>query len=122
MIILKTQYPQLEVTLDPKTSWALRHLEFFPVEVNRADYEQLLRIPGIGLKSAARILAARRLGGLNLDHLGKLGVVMRRAKYFLTCQGKFLERQDDELANPPKITGVGITAAPATRYRPVTFV
>jgi putative DNA modification/repair radical SAM protein len=94
--LLDPQNPQLEMDLDPKTSWALRHLEFFPVEVNRADYEQLLRIPGVGLKSAQRILATRRFNVLNLDHLSKLGVVMRRAKYFLTCRGKFLERQDNE--------------------------
>jgi putative DNA modification/repair radical SAM protein len=94
--IVNQQYPELEVDLDPKTSWALRHLEFFPVEINRADYEQLLRIPGVGLKSAERIVAARRFGCLNLEHLSKLGVVMKRAKYFLTCQGKFLECQDNE--------------------------
>jgi putative DNA modification/repair radical SAM protein len=94
--IVNRQYPELEANLDPKSSWALRHLEFFPIEINRADFDELVRIPGVGLKSAQRIVAARRFGALNLDHLSKLGVVMKRAKYFLTCQGKFLERQDDE--------------------------
>jgi putative DNA modification/repair radical SAM protein len=94
--IVNRQYPELDADLDPKSSWALRHLEFFPVEITKADYEQLLRIPGVGLKSADRIVAARRFGGLNLEHLSKLGVVMKRAKYFLTCRGKFLERQDNE--------------------------
>jgi putative DNA modification/repair radical SAM protein len=93
--LVNQQYPELETDLDPKTSWALRHLEYFPIEINRADYEQLLRIPGVGLKSAGRIVAARRFGGLNLEHLSKLGVVMKRAKYFLTCRGRFLERQDN---------------------------
>jgi putative DNA modification/repair radical SAM protein len=88
--IVNRQYPELDANLDPKSSWALRHLEFFPIEINRADFDELVRIPGVGLKSAQRIVAARRFGALNLDHLSKLGVVI------LTCQGKFLERQDDE--------------------------
>jgi predicted DNA-binding helix-hairpin-helix protein len=74
--------------LDPKCCWALRHLEFFPVEVNRADYEALLRVPGVGVVSAKRILVARRTGALRAEDLRKLGVVMKRAQYFLTCSGR----------------------------------
>ena len=77
--------------VDPKCSWALAHLDFFPVEVNTADYESLLRVPGIGVVSARRILAARRVGPLRLENLRKLGVVMKRAQFFLTAGGKVPE-------------------------------
>ena len=66
----------------------MRHPDFFPVEVNRADYEALLRVPGLGVVSARRILTARRTGPLRLENLPKLGVVMKRAQYFLTCSGR----------------------------------
>ena len=82
---------QLRPPVDPKCSWALRHLDFFPVEVNRADYETLLRVPGIGVRSARRILTARRVGPLTFSGLKTLGVVLKRAQYFLTCSGKMLE-------------------------------
>jgi predicted DNA-binding helix-hairpin-helix protein len=75
---------------DPKADWALRHLELFPVEVNRADYEVLLRVPGIGVRSAQRIVVARRHGRLGAAELKKLGVVLKRAKYFLTAAGHYL--------------------------------
>lgn len=75
---------------DPKTAWALRHLERFPVEVNNADRETLLRVPGIGLVSVERILATRRFAAIRDADLPKLGVVMKRAQFFLTCQGKYL--------------------------------
>jgi putative DNA modification/repair radical SAM protein len=74
---------------DPKTQWALANLHFFPVEVNKADYELLLRVPGIGVKSAKRIITARRVCYLNHDDLAKLGVVMKRACYFITTKGKY---------------------------------
>ncbi len=86
--ILDESQPNLDPRLDPKCGWALRHLEHFPVEVNRADYETLLRVPGIGVKSARRILAARRLGPLNFQGLKQLGVVLKRAQYFITCSGR----------------------------------
>ncbi len=86
--ILDENQPNLDPRLDPKCGWALRHLEHFPVEVNRADYETLLRVPGIGVKSARRILAARRLGPLNFQGLKQLGVVLKRAQYFITCSGR----------------------------------
>ena len=89
--LLSDETPNFDPRLDPKCCWALGHPELFPVEVNRADYETLLRVPGIGVKSARRILAARRAGALRHEDLKKLGVVMKRAQYFLTCQGRMAE-------------------------------
>ena len=86
--LLDSQNPNFDPYVDPKCGWALRHLEQFPVEVNRADYELLLRVPGIGVKSARRILTARKTGSLDFDGLKKLGVVLKRAKYFVLCRGK----------------------------------
>lgn len=88
--LLDENQPDLDPRLDPKCCWALRHLEFFPVEVNRADYETLLRVPGIGVRSAQRILTARRIGPLTFEGLKRLGVVLKRAQYFLTCSGRVL--------------------------------
>lgn len=87
--------PYLDRELDPKTNWAIRNLHLFPVEVNRADFEMLLRVPGIGLKSARRIIEARRYGSLSFENLSRLGVAMKRARYFLTCRGKYLEKIDN---------------------------
>ena len=86
--LLDEVQPDLDPRLDPKCCWALRHLEFFPVEVNRADYEALLRVPGVGVTSAQRILTARRVGPLTFEGLKRLGVVLKRAQYFLTCSGR----------------------------------
>ena len=86
--LLDEENPNFNPYVDPKCGWALRHLEQFPVEVNKADYETLLRVPGIGVKSARRIVTARRAGSLNFDGLKKLGVVLKRAKYFILCRGK----------------------------------
>ncbi len=88
--ILDEAHPYLDPLLDPKESWALSHLEYFPVEVNTADRAQLLRVPGIGVTSVERILRARRQARLTFDHLRKLRVVMKRAQYFITCSGKML--------------------------------
>ena len=88
--LLDTETPDFNPLIDPKCSWALAHPKFFPVEVNRADYEALLRVPGIGIVSARRILTARRVGHLRMDDLKKLGVVMKRAQYFITADGKSL--------------------------------
>ena len=101
--LLDEQAPSFEPRLDPKCCWALRHPEFFPVEVNRADYEALLRVPGLGVVSARRILTARRTGPLRLENLPKLGVVMKRAQYFLTANGRMADglrfTQDSLLRN-----------------------
>ena len=86
--LLSADKPNFNVLLDPKCDWALRHLEHFPVEVNAASYDTLLRVPGLGPRSAMRIVKARRHGYLDFPHLKKMGVVLKRAKYFLTCQGK----------------------------------
>ena len=86
--LLDENHPNFNTLLDPKCDWALAHLEHFPVEVNRADYYTLLRVPGIGPKSARRIVQARRMGQLNFPDLKKAGVVLKRAVYFITCQGR----------------------------------
>jgi putative DNA modification/repair radical SAM protein len=83
--IVDEQHPDLDLTIDPKLSWALRHPEFFPVDINRADYSHILRIPGIGVKSAKLIVMARRHGKLDADKLKNIGVVMKKAKFFITC-------------------------------------
>lgn len=88
--LLSEDRPNFNVLLDPKCDWALRHLELFPVEVNRADYFTLLRVPGMGVKSVKRILAARRNGILDFEALKKMGVVLKRAHYFITCSGKMM--------------------------------
>lgn len=86
--LLDEAHPHFDPRLDPKCCWALRHPEFFPVDVNRADYEALLRVPGMGVTSARRVLAARRVGPLTFEGLKTLGVVLKRAQYFLTCSGR----------------------------------
>lgn len=88
--LLDESRPNFNVLLDPKEDWALRHLECFPVEVNRADYHTLLRVPGIGVKSAQRIVKARRSACLRFEDLKKIGVVLKRALYFITCQGRMM--------------------------------
>ncbi len=88
--LLDEAHPDLNPLVDPKCSWALSHMEFFPLDVCRAEREELLRVPGIGPKSAARILAARRCGALDFEGLKRLGVVLKRAQYFITCRGKML--------------------------------
>jgi putative DNA modification/repair radical SAM protein len=88
--ILEPGAPSLDLELDPKSAWALRHPEFFPVDVARAPLRDLLRVPGIGQISAQRLLQARRFGGLTLQDVRACGVVMKRASYFITCRGAAL--------------------------------
>ena len=83
--IVDDAYPDLDLEIDPKLSWALRHPEQFPVDVNKADYEMILRVPGIGVKSARLIVASRRFSKLGFYQLKKIGVVMKKAQYFITC-------------------------------------
>ena len=99
--LLDEAHPDFNPQLDPKCSWAVSHLEQFPVEVMRADYETLLRVPGIGPTSAKRIVSARRTAHLRFEDLKKLGVVVKRAQYFLLCDGR---------------------AAPGLRFSPATIV
>jgi len=87
--ILSENSPSLDLNFDPKTNWALNNLWFFPVEINKASYKALLRIPGIGMISAKRIISARWVHALNFEHLKNLGVVLKRAQYFITCKGKY---------------------------------
>ncbi len=98
--ILDDAHPTFNPYIDPKCNWAVNHMELFPLEVNRASYDELLRVPGIGVRSAQRILAARRTAQLTFDALKKIGVVLKRAKYFLTCRGRMqdgLRFSDDEV-------------------------
>lgn len=88
--LLDEKRPFFNVMLDPKEDWAVRHLEQFPIEMNRAPLEMLLRIPGVGVKSARRIVAARRSGNLTFADLKKIGVVLKRAVYFITCNGRMM--------------------------------
>ena len=88
--LLTEDRPNFNVFLDPKCDWAVRHLECFPVEINRADYKTLLRVPGIGYKSASRIVKARRMNRLDFSDLKKMGVVLKRALYFITCSGRMM--------------------------------
>lgn len=89
--LLDEQNPNFNLQVDPKCNWALNHLEKFPLEINKAPYEMLLRVPGIGVTSARRILIARRSGPLDFSGLKKIGVVLKRAQYFITCKGKIIE-------------------------------
>ena len=88
--IITKENPNLNVSVDPKCNWALYHLDSFPVEVEKADYHTLLRVPGIGVKSARRIIMARRRGTLDFNALKKFGVVLKRAMYFITCHGHMM--------------------------------
>lgn len=88
--LLDESHPDFNVYIDPKCDWALRHMEQFPVEIQKADYRTLLRVPGISYKSAGRIIQARRHASLDFSDLKKIGVVLKRALYFITCSGKMM--------------------------------
>lgn len=90
--LLDEKHPNFNNILDPKCDWALRHLENFPVEINNADYYTLLRVPGIGVISAKKIIRTRRSFMLDFESLQKLGVTLKRAKYFITCKGKYFDK------------------------------
>ena len=83
--IVDDQHPNLELDIDPKLSWALRHPEAFPVDINRAEYKMILRIPGIGVRSAQKIIQARRFGQIHIDQLKRMGVAYNRAQHFIRC-------------------------------------
>ena len=88
--LLDEENPNFNVFMDPKCNWAVQHLEGFPIEVNTASYDALLRVPGIGYLSAGRIVKARRMGKVDFTDLKKMGVVLKRALYFITCNGKMM--------------------------------
>ncbi len=92
--ILDENNPNFNILLDPKCDWALRHLSEFPKEINKVNYLDLLKIPGIGLISAKKIMSSRKYFNLDFDELKKLGVSMKRAKYFITCNGKYFTSSD----------------------------
>ncbi|MBS9525287.1 putative DNA modification/repair radical SAM protein [Litoribacter alkaliphilus] len=95
--IVNETHPNLDLEIDPKLSWALRNREYFPVDVNKADYHLILRIPGVGVKSAKKIIAARKFGALNMDKLRKFGIAMNRAQHFITCGNHVGARDMDSL-------------------------
>lgn len=84
--LVDDSHPDLDLDVDPKMGWALRHPDFFPIDVNTAPYEMILRVPGVGVKSAKLIITSRRYGRLNSEQLKKIGVVMKRAQYFIVCR------------------------------------
>ena len=90
--LLDETHPNFNNILDPKCDWALRHLNNFPVEINTASYHTLLRVPGIGVISAKKIIRARRSFSLTFEALTKLGVSLKRAQYFITCRGKYFDK------------------------------
>lgn len=91
--LLSDSAPLLDLEIDPKLSWALQHLGLFPIDIHTADYAVLIRVPGIGLESARKIIAARSFGRLDLEQIRKMGVVISRARYFITCR-HHTERKD----------------------------
>jgi len=92
--ILEDHHPNLELDIDPKFGWALRNLHLFPLDINKAELEMVLRIPGIGVKSAHKIIAARKFGRLGWENLRKLGVSLNRARYFIVCKDPALETRE----------------------------
>ena len=97
--ILNEKDPFVDPLLDPKTNWAIRNSHFFPIEINKASYKELLRVPGIGVTSAKRIVMTRKYSTIRYEHLKKLGIVIKRAKYFITVNGEFLgfKKENPEL-------------------------
>ena len=101
--LLNDQHPDLDIDIDPKLAWALRNLEHFPIDVNKADKRMLARVPGLGMKSVNKIISSRRFRKLNWEHLSRIGVALNRAKYFIICDSKSWGHHDME---PQKIKGL----------------
>lgn len=97
--ILNEKDPFVDPFLDPKTNWAIKNSHFFPIEINKASYKELLRVPGIGVTSAKRIVMTRKYSTIRYEHLKKLGIVIKRGKYFITVNGEFLgfKKENPEL-------------------------
>ena len=97
--ILDEKDPFVDPLLDPKTNWAIKNSHFFPIEINKASYKDLLRVPGIGVTSAKRIVMTRKYSTIRYEHLKKLGIVIKRAKYFIVVNGEFLgfKKENPEL-------------------------
>lgn len=112
--LLDQEHQSFNPYLDPKCNWALNHMDFFPVDVNRAPYQDLLRVPGIGVTSAMRIVTARRTTALRFEGLKSLGVVLKRAQYFITCSGKTAEGRQN---TPPAMLQALLSEKTLDTYR-----
>lgn len=127
--ILSKEQPDLDLEVDPKCNWALKHIEYFPVEVNTAPIEMLLRVPGIGNITARRILQARRFGPVTYEELKKMGVVLKRAQYFILCSGKYfgaIDIDSDKIRNrllflDPKAKSINVNQIGLNEYFPTIF-
>ena len=116
--ILSEQNPFFDPLLDPKANWAIQNWHLFPMEINKASYKELLRIPGIGVNSAQRIIMCRKYGVIKYEHLQKLGVVIKRAKYFITANGEFLGFKKE---NPEQIRNILIEREKMPMYQMKLF-
>ena len=112
--LLNAEHPNLDMDVDPKLSWALRNLQHFPVDVNKAEMSVLARIPGVGMTSVHKIMKARKFRKLDWDHLKKMGVALNRAKYFILCDSRHWERRD---LDPQRIKGL-ILSTSYGKFRP----
>ena len=92
--IVNAEQPLLDLDIDPKLAWAIRNMQSFPVDINKADLQMILRVPGIGMLSAQKIVSARKFAKLNWEQLKKIGVAINRAKYFIVCKSNEFERRD----------------------------
>jgi predicted DNA-binding helix-hairpin-helix protein len=94
--LLDEAHPNFDPDYDPKLIWAIRHPECFPVDINTATYQELIRVPGLGIQCARRIVSARRTGKLSFADLQRMHVSMKRTQYFITCGGKYYRIQNPE--------------------------
>ena len=122
--LLDDTHKDFDMELDPKCDWAIRNLQQFPVEVNKADYSVLLRVPGIGVRSAQRIIRARRIQNLDFTDIKKLGVVLKRARFFVTCKGKYIDKLDasEGFIRMNMMAGRGRIPALETGYTQLSFL
>ena len=116
--ILDEKDPFVDPLLDPKTNWAIKNSHFFPIEINKASYKELLRVPGIGVTSAKRIVMTRKYSTIRYEHLKKLGIVIKRAKYFITVNGEFLGFKKE---NPEQIRNILIEREKMPMYQMKLF-
>lgn len=127
--ILSVNNPDLDLEVDPKCNWALKNIHLFPIEINTASIEELLRIPGVGNITARRILHSRRFARLSFDSLKKIGVVLKRAKYFILCDGKYYGDIDIDsgkirnklLFHDPKAKNININQITMSEIFPTVF-
>jgi len=114
--IVDDSYPNLDLEMDPKLAWALRHPEHFPVDINKAEYQMILRVPGIGVKSAKLIISSRRFCKLSSADLKKMGIVMKKAKYFITCNELMMLNTVQEYT--PEYVRKALTGEKISRKKP----